>query len=78
LQKFDHNIGFWRKTQFFHGKLAKIAENCDHNFDPQMVGSHPVDETEEFGDVEAVGSSAGSTFRAKRADLISLTSGGRK
>jgi hypothetical protein len=29
-----HNIGFWEKRQFFRRKLAKIAENCDHNIDP--------------------------------------------
>jgi hypothetical protein len=23
-----------RKTPFFHRKLAKITENCDHNIDP--------------------------------------------
>jgi hypothetical protein len=34
LQKFDDNIGFWEKRQFFRSKLAKIAENCDHDIDP--------------------------------------------
>jgi hypothetical protein len=34
MQNFDHNIGFWEKRQFFCRKLAKIAENCDHNIDP--------------------------------------------
>jgi hypothetical protein len=34
MQTFDHNIGFWEKRQFFHQKLSKIAENCDHNIDP--------------------------------------------
>jgi hypothetical protein len=34
MQKFDHNIGFWEKRQFVCRKLAKIAENCDHNIDP--------------------------------------------
>jgi hypothetical protein len=34
MQKFDHNIGFWEKRQFFRRKLGKIAENCDHNIDP--------------------------------------------
>jgi hypothetical protein len=29
-----HNIGFWEKRHFFRRKLAKIAENCDHNIDP--------------------------------------------
>jgi hypothetical protein len=26
---------FEKKRQFFRGKSAKIAENCDHNIDPQ-------------------------------------------
>jgi hypothetical protein len=26
-----------RKTPFFRRKLAKIAENCDHNIDPGSV-----------------------------------------
>jgi hypothetical protein len=34
LQKCDHNIGFAEKRQFFRRKLAKIAENFDHNIDP--------------------------------------------
>jgi hypothetical protein len=34
MQNFDHHIGFWEKRQFFRRKLAKIAENCDHNIDP--------------------------------------------
>jgi hypothetical protein len=34
MQIFDHTIGFWEKRQFFRRKLAKIAENCDHNIDP--------------------------------------------
>jgi hypothetical protein len=34
LKKIDHNIGFWEKCQFCRRKLAKIAENCDHNIDP--------------------------------------------
>jgi hypothetical protein len=33
-KKLDRNIGFWEKRQFFRRKLAKIAENCDHNIDP--------------------------------------------
>jgi hypothetical protein len=24
MQKFDHNIGFWEKSQFFRRKLQKI------------------------------------------------------
>jgi hypothetical protein len=35
LKKIDHNIGFREKRQFFHRKLGKIAENCDHNIDPR-------------------------------------------
>jgi hypothetical protein len=34
MQHFDHNIGFWEKRKFFHRKLRKIAQNCDHNIDP--------------------------------------------
>jgi hypothetical protein len=34
LQNFDRIIGFWEKRQFFRRKLAKNAENCDHNIDP--------------------------------------------
>jgi hypothetical protein len=37
MQKLDHKIGFWEKRQFFCLKLAKIAENCDHNIDPRCV-----------------------------------------
>jgi hypothetical protein len=36
MQKLDHNIGFWEKRQFFRQKLAKLAENCDHNIDPSL------------------------------------------
>jgi hypothetical protein len=36
MQKFDHNIGFWEKRQFFRRKLSKIAENYDHNIDPRL------------------------------------------
>jgi hypothetical protein len=36
MQNFDHHIGFW-ENQFFCWKLAKIAENCDHNIDPSLV-----------------------------------------
>jgi hypothetical protein len=28
----------FRKRQFFRRKLAKIAENCDHNIDPRIWG----------------------------------------
>jgi hypothetical protein len=28
---------FEKKRQFFRLKLAKIAENCDHNIDPSSV-----------------------------------------
>jgi hypothetical protein len=31
FEKIDHNIGFLRKSHFLRRKLAKIAENCDHN-----------------------------------------------
>jgi hypothetical protein len=34
MKKIDHNVGFWEKRHFFRRKLAKIAENCDHNIDP--------------------------------------------
>jgi hypothetical protein len=34
FEKVDHNIGFGEKRRFFRRKLAKIAENCDHNIDP--------------------------------------------
>jgi hypothetical protein len=34
LQKIDHNIGL---RHFFRRKLAKIAENCDHNIDPWFL-----------------------------------------
>jgi hypothetical protein len=37
---FYHNIGFWEKSQFFCRKLAKIAENCDHNIDPWSTNLH--------------------------------------
>jgi hypothetical protein len=40
FQKFNHNIVFLEKRQFFRRKLAKIAENCDHNID--FVTSTPV------------------------------------
>jgi hypothetical protein len=36
MQKFDHNIGFRKKRRFFRRKLAKIAENSDHNMDPWL------------------------------------------
>jgi hypothetical protein len=38
LQKYDHNIGFREKRQFFRRILSKIAENCDHNIDPWWRG----------------------------------------
>jgi hypothetical protein len=38
MNKFYHNIGFWENRQFFCRKLAKIAENCDHNIDPRYQG----------------------------------------
>jgi hypothetical protein len=36
MENFDHNIGFWEKHQFVRQKLAKFAENCDHNIDPRL------------------------------------------
>jgi hypothetical protein len=35
-KQIDNNIGFWEKRQFFRRKLAKIAENCDHDVDPWL------------------------------------------
>jgi hypothetical protein len=35
MQNFHHIFGFEKKNQFFRQKLAKIAENCDHNIDPR-------------------------------------------
>jgi hypothetical protein len=37
MQNFDNNIVFWEKRQLFRRKLSKIAENCDHNIDPEYV-----------------------------------------
>jgi hypothetical protein len=37
MQNFDHNIGFCEKRQFFRRKLSKIAENCDHNINPDQT-----------------------------------------
>jgi hypothetical protein len=34
MKTFDRNIGFRAKRNFFRRKLAKIAENSDHNIDP--------------------------------------------
>jgi hypothetical protein len=35
MPKFDHNIGFLRKTPiFFSRKLSKIKENCEQNIEP--------------------------------------------
>jgi hypothetical protein len=34
MQIFANNIVFLEKCQMFHRKLAKIADNCDHNIDP--------------------------------------------
>jgi hypothetical protein len=36
MQKVDHNIDFWEKCQIV---LPKIAENCDHKIDPQIMRS---------------------------------------
>jgi hypothetical protein len=30
-------LDFWEERQFFRRKLAKIAENCDHNIDPSFI-----------------------------------------
>jgi hypothetical protein len=35
MQIFDHNIVVLEKRHFCRQKLAKIAENCDHNIDPR-------------------------------------------
>jgi hypothetical protein len=35
MQKLEHDTGFREKRLFFRRKLPKIAENCDHNFDPR-------------------------------------------
>jgi hypothetical protein len=42
MQKFHHNIGFCEKRQFFRRKLAKIAENCDHNIDLRLGEFSPI------------------------------------
>jgi hypothetical protein len=34
-QKIDYNIGSGEKRQFFLRKLAKVAENRDHNIEPR-------------------------------------------
>jgi hypothetical protein len=36
LLKIYNNIGFREKRQFFRRKMAKIAENFDHNIDPRF------------------------------------------
>jgi hypothetical protein len=41
MQNFDHNIVFWEQRQIFRRKLAKIAENCDHNIDPRLCKISP-------------------------------------
>jgi hypothetical protein len=43
-KKTYRNIGFWEKRQFFRWKLAKIAENCDHNIDPRPKNFYDFDE----------------------------------
>jgi hypothetical protein len=41
LKKIGHNIGFREKRKIFRRKLAKIAENCDHNIGPwRMTRQH--------------------------------------
>jgi hypothetical protein len=32
-----HNIDFCEKRHFVSRKLAKMAENCDHNIDPWLI-----------------------------------------
>jgi hypothetical protein len=54
MQKFDHNIGFLRKTPFFRQKLAKIAENCDHNIDPRTTRALRTDVEVKNGEREKV------------------------
>jgi hypothetical protein len=36
MQKFDYNIGVWRKSLivFFLPKIGKIVESCDHSMSP--------------------------------------------
>jgi hypothetical protein len=40
MQKVDHNIGFRENPRFFRRKLA---ENCDHNINPCLVGTTSID-----------------------------------
>jgi hypothetical protein len=35
-------LAFEKKRQFFSRKLAKIAENCDHNIDPILGEFSPI------------------------------------
>jgi hypothetical protein len=38
MQNFKRNIVFLEKRKkIFRRKLAKIAENCDHNIDPRIA-----------------------------------------
>jgi hypothetical protein len=37
MQKFDHNIVFWEKRQFFRRKLGQIAENLIITSTPGFV-----------------------------------------
>jgi hypothetical protein len=36
MQIFDHSICFGKNANVFRRKLAKIAENCNHNIDPRF------------------------------------------
>jgi hypothetical protein len=36
-QKMYHYIGFQENHQFFRIQLDKVAENCDHNIDPDLT-----------------------------------------
>jgi hypothetical protein len=38
-RKLDHNIWFVRKPPIFSRKLAKIAENSDHNIDDGCISA---------------------------------------
>jgi hypothetical protein len=42
MQNFGHNIGFEKNANFFRRKMAKIAENFDHNIDPRLGEFSPI------------------------------------
>jgi hypothetical protein len=59
-----------RKTPFFRRKLAKIAENCDHNIDPWiLVLGHIADCDERRGRVSDELVLVGATRQHKIQDL---------